>query len=57
MAGKDDTADAVLGGASDFMNDIVAKMYQWYGAKDDQKVLCVHHAVSTELVFCMCIIM
>ena len=42
MAGKDDTADAVLGGASDFMSDIFAKVIQWYGAKDDQKVLRVH---------------
>ena len=40
LAGKDDTADAVLGGASDFMSDITAKMMQWYMAKDDEKVLC-----------------
>ena len=42
MAGKDDIADAVLGGASDFMSDISTKMIQWYLAKDDEKVLCVH---------------
>ena len=41
MAGKDDTADAVLGGASDFMSDIFAKITQWYEAKDDHKVLCI----------------
>ena len=41
MAGKDDTADAVLGGASDFMSDILAKVKQWYEAKDDCKVLCI----------------
>ena len=40
MAGKDDIADAVLGGASDFMSDIGAKVLQWYRAKDDEKVLC-----------------
>ena len=41
MAGKDDVADAVLGGASDFMSDISAKILQWYRAKDDEKVLCI----------------
>ena len=40
MAGKDDVADAVLGGASDFMCDISAKMIRWHLAKDDEKVLC-----------------
>ena len=38
MAGKDDVADAVLGGASDFMTDIFNKTAQWFYAKDDQKV-------------------
>ena len=38
MAGKDELADAVLGGASDYMSDIFAKIIQWYEAKDDQKV-------------------
>ena len=43
MAGKDDIADAVLGGASDFMSDIFAKLVQWfYEPNDDQKVLSVH---------------
>ena len=42
MAGKDDIADAVLGGASDFMNDIFAQIVKWFVAKDDQKVFCVH---------------
>ena len=41
MAGKDDIADAMLGGASDFMSDIAAKILQWYRAKDDEKVLCI----------------
>ena len=41
LAGKDDTADAVLGGASDFMSDITAKITQWYRAKDDEKVLSI----------------
>ena len=36
MAGKDDLADAVLGGASDFMADITAKMNHW--AEFDQQV-------------------
>lgn len=39
MAGKDEIANAVLGGASDFMSDIWAKIIQWYFAKDDQKVV------------------
>ena len=38
MAGKDDIADAVLGGASDFISDFFAKVIQWYTAKDDEKV-------------------
>ena len=38
MAGKDEIANAVLGGASDYMCDIFAKIIQWYYAKDDQKV-------------------
>ena len=42
MAGKDQIANAVLGGASDFMSDIFAKIMQWYYAKDDQKVLCLY---------------
>ena len=46
MAGKDDLADAVLGGASDFMDDIMSKVAQWSQAKDDQKVLCMHVSVS-----------
>ena len=42
MAGKDDLADAVLGGASDFMADIIAKMAQWFEMEDDQQVFCMH---------------
>ena len=41
LAGKDEIANAVLGGASDFMSDIWAKIIQWYFAKDDQKVICL----------------
>lgn len=44
MAGKDEIANAVLGGASDYMCDIFAKIMQWYYAKDDQKV-CVFELV------------
>ena len=40
MAGKDEIANAVLGGASDYMSDIYAKLIQWYYTKDDQKVCC-----------------
>ena len=41
MAGKDDLADAVLGGASDYMHDIFMKIAKWYEAKDKQeKVYC-----------------
>ena len=42
MAGKDDMANAVLGGASDYMSDITAKIIQWYQAKDDAKVVCLY---------------
>ena len=38
MAGKDDLADAVLGGASDFIADIIAKMAQWFEVEEDQQV-------------------
>lgn len=51
MAGKDEIADAVLGGASDYMCDIFAKIMQWYYAKDDQKVLSVFaHVVCSHVV-------
>jgi len=40
MAGKDELANAVLGGASDYMSDIFAKILQWhYEPNDDQKVM------------------
>jgi len=39
MAGKDAQADAVLGGASDFMTDIFAHVIKIYYAKDDEKVI------------------
>ena len=58
MAGKDDLADAVLGGASDFMADIIAKMAKWYEAADDQKVLnmCVSVSVRIHmLTYCVCV--
>ena len=38
MAGQDEIANAVLGGASDYMCDIFANIMRWYYAKDDQKV-------------------
>ena len=54
MAGKDDISNAVLGGASDYMNDIAAKLIQWYQAKDEDKVLFCLHTCNIELVhFCM----
>ena len=58
MAGKDDLADAVLGGASDFMADIIAKMAKWYEAADDQKVLYMCVSVSVRihmLTYCVCV--
>ena len=48
MAGKDDLADAVLGGASDFISDIFTKIAQWSYAKEDQKVN--HWAACTSLL-------
>ena len=39
MAGEDALADAVLGGASDFMSDILAQLIKIYHAKDDEKVI------------------
>ena len=38
LAGKDALADAVLGGASDYMIDIRAHIFEIYYAKDDEKV-------------------
>jgi len=46
MAGKDDLANAVLGGASDYMYDIIATVIKIYHAKDEEKVLNI----------CMCIL-
>ena len=51
MAGKDDISDAVLGGASDYMNDIIAKIIQWYQAKDEDKVLFCLYTCNIELAF------
>ena len=48
MAGKDAVADAVLGGASDYMVDISAQLIKIYYAKDDEKVTVV-------LPLCLCI--
>ena len=42
MAGKDELSNAILGGASDYMNDITTKIIQWYQAKDEDKVLCLY---------------
>ena len=40
MAGKDDLANAVLGGASDYLSDIAANLIKaYYLAKDEEKVL------------------
>ena len=55
MAGKDDISNAVLGGASDYMYDITAKLMQWYQAKDEDKVLFCLYTWNIELVF-MCIL-
>ena len=41
MAGKDEFSNAILGGASDYIIDIGAKVFQWYQATDEDKVLCV----------------
>ena len=46
MAGKDEVANAVLGGASDFMSDIWVKIIHWYFAKDDQKVVCLWTCIT-----------
>ena len=43
MAGKDELSNAILGGASDYIADITAKIIQWYQAKDEDKVLCCIH--------------
>ena len=41
MAGKDELANAILGGASDYISDIYAKLTQYYQAKDEDKVVCL----------------
>ena len=41
MAGKDELANAILGGASDYVSDIYAKLTQYYQAKDEDKVVCL----------------
>jgi len=38
MAGKDALADAVLGGASDYMSDIGAQLIKIFFGPDDEKV-------------------
>ena len=42
MAGKDELSNAILGGASDYISDIGAKVVQWYQAKDEDKVICLY---------------
>ena len=42
MAGKDELSNAILGGASDYITDIGAKVIQWYQAKDEDKVLYLY---------------
>ena len=52
MAGKDDLANAVLGGVSDYMNDITDKIIRWYSANDDEKVFYYHaHVVKITYVY------
>ena len=38
MAGKDELADAVLGGASDYISDIIAVLAKMFYASDEEKV-------------------
>ena len=38
MAGKDELADAVLGGASDYISDIVAVFSKMFYASDEERV-------------------
>ena len=51
---KDDISNAVLGGASDYMADIAAKIIQWYQAKDEDKVLLCLYTCNIKPTF-MCI--
>jgi len=39
MAGKDELADAVLGGSSDYILDIVAQVTKLFYANEDEKVI------------------
>ena len=38
MAGKDELANAVLGGVSDYLNDILANLAKIFRANDEEKV-------------------
>jgi len=38
MGGKDELADAVLGGTSDYISDIAAILSKMFFSKDDEKV-------------------
>jgi len=37
MAGKDELADAILGGISDYLSDIAAILGEMFFTKDDKK--------------------
>jgi len=39
MAGKDELANAVLGGSSDYIADITTHMRKAFSATDDEKVI------------------
>jgi len=39
MAGKDELANAVLGGSSDYIKDIVTQLTKVFNAKEDEKVI------------------
>ena len=39
MAGKDELADAVLGGADDYISDIVAAFSKMYHVDDEERVI------------------
>ena len=42
MAGKDELSNAVLGGASDYLDDILTKMFKVVFAQGEEKVV-IHY--------------
>lgn len=42
MAGKDELANAVLGGASDYIADMFTQMGKIFFAKEDEKVIIIY---------------